>query len=388
MIKVDLIIPSIISYQKYPELQKFQKFQLFQRIPFPNWAGNWFPVWYNIKNLREQGIKVRFHNYLNLKIKRDLSNIVGIDSRIINNMIAKYGSIRKSLSDGLIPMLKNLKKKVSFLIYFDNADSTGHFHSEVLPYVDRYYKKQILKDRSLYTKILYKKRLFTDFYAKNYELDKKCENDTGFELVHKFQNKIDLSWNFAFKDYRYHNTLSRFYNGFTRKNNLKFYKPSSNRRIILAANFTVKSSRKLIYFQRNQLLKILRKKYNSNPNFSLGKISKKDYLNTMRSSLAIVSPFGWGEICYRDFEAFIAGAALIKPNMDHVDTWPNLYKKHETYIPISWKIEDWDNLFTEILADKQNLIEIAKKGQNKYKYFWTKKGNEAFCEHFINMINR
>ena len=385
MIKVDLIIPSIISYQKYPKFQKLQKFQLFQRLPFPNWAGNWFPVWYNLKNLKEKGVKIRFLNYLNLK--SDISKIVGIDSRIINNLIMKYGSVRKSIREGVIPMLKELKKKAEFLIYFDNADSTSHFHSEVLPYVDRYFKKQILKDRSLYTKFLYRKRLFTDYYARNYNLNKKKEINTGFELVPKFQNKIDLSWNFAFKDYRYSNILSRFLYGFTRKNNLKFHKPGKNRRLILAANFTIKSSFKLIYFQRNQLLKILKKKYNSNPYFSLGKISKKDYLKTMRCSMAIVSPYGWGEICYRDFEAFIAGAALIKPDMDHLNTWPDLFKKHETYIPIPWKIEEWDNLFNEILSDEQYLLEIAKKGQNTYKYFWTKQGNEAFCEHFINMIN-
>ena len=386
MIKVDLILPSIISYQKYPKFQKFQGIQLFQRIPFPNWAGNWFPVWYNLKNLNKKGIKIRFLNYLNLK--KELSKVIGIDSRIINNMIMKFGSVKKSLKEGVIPLLRELKKKAEYLIYFDNADSTGHFHSEVLPYVDRYFKKQILKDRSLYTKFLYRKRLFTDYYARNYNLIKNEERHTEFELVTKFQNKIDLSWNFAFKDYRYYHLLSRFLYGFTRKNNLLFHKPGINRKIILAANFTIKSSYKLVYYQRNQLLKLLKKKFNSNPNFSLGKISKKNYLKTMRSSMAIVSPYGWGEICYRDFETFIAGAALIKPDMEHLDTWPNLYKKNETYIPIPWKVEEWDDLFTKILADKKNLLEVAKKGQDTYKSIWTKKGNEAFCEHFMNMINR
>ena len=382
MIKIDIIIPSILSYQKYP---KFQKFQLFQKFPFPNWAGNWFPVWYNLKFLKEKGIRIRFLNYLNLK--KDISEIVGIDSRILNNLIIKYGSIKKSINEFVIPLLKKIKKKADYVIYFDNADSTGHFHSEVLPYVDRYFKKQILKDRSLYTKFLYRKRLFTDFYARNYNLNRNDGNITGIELFPKFQNKIGLSWNFALKDYRYSIILSRFLYGFTRMNNLKFHKPSKNRKLILAANFTIKSSYKLVYFQRNQLLKILKEKYNSNPYFSLGKISKKDYLKTMRCSKAIISPYGWGEICYRDFEAFIAGAALIKPDMDHLDTWPNLFKKYETYIPIPWKIEEWGHLIPEILSNEQYLLEIAMKGQETYKYFWTKQGNEAFCEHFINMIN-
>jgi hypothetical protein len=122
-------------------------------------------------------------------------------------------------------------------------------------------------------------------------------------------------------------------------------------------------------------------------NVSLGKIPKRKYLATMRSSKAIVSPYGWGEICYRDFETFISGAALIKPDMDHLDTWPNLYKKDETYISIPWKIEEWNNAFSEILSDEKNLLEVAKNGQNLFKKIWSQKGNEAFCNHFVKMVS-
>ena len=384
MINVDLIIPSIISYQKYPKFQKFQKFQVFQKLALPSWSGNWFPVWYNLNNLENRGIKINFLNYLNLK--HDFSKIVGFDSRIINNLILKYGSVKKTLENAITPLMRKLKNRVDYLIYFDNADSTGQFHYEILPYVDVYYKKQLLKDRSLYTKNLYGKRLFTDFYARNYKLPKKGDPKAGLEFISEFQHKIGLSWNFALKDYRYSKFLTRFLYGLTRKNNLKFYEPNIDRKLILAANFTIKSSYKLIYFQRYQLLKILKYNYGSNPYVSLGKIPKKNYLSTMRSSKAIVSPYGWGEICYRDFETFLAGAALIKPDMDHLDTWPNLYKKGETYISIPWKIEEWSNSFSKILSDERMLLNIAKKGQESYKKIWTNEGNEAFCDHFIGMI--
>jgi len=384
LIDVDLIIPSIISYQKYPQFQKFQKLQVFQKLALPAWTGNWFPVWYNLKNLENRGIKIKFLNYQNLK--RNISKIVGFDSRIINNLILKYGSVKKTLINGIIPLLKKLNKRVDYLIYFDNADSTGQFHSEVLPYVDIYFKKQLLKDRSLYSENLYGKRLFTDFYAKNYNFEVKTSSTRGDEFISRFKDKIALSWNFALKDYRYSNLISRFLYGFTRKNNLKFYKPSKDRKLILSANFTIKPTYNLIYFQRNQLLQILKEKYGTKSNVSLGKIPKKNYLLTMRFSKAIVSPYGWGEICYRDFETFIAGAALIKPDMDHLDTWPNLYKKDETYISIPWKIEEWGEIFPEILADDKLLLQVARNGQKFYKNLLTKEGNKKFCEHFIEMI--
>jgi len=386
MINVDIIIPSIISYQKYQNLQRFQKIQLFQNLSLPSWMGNWFPVWYNLKNLKtKMSIKVRFINYLNLKHKK-FAHIVGIDSRIINNLIVKYGSVRKAKEKELIPIINNLKKKNNYIIFFDNADSAGHIHHDILTIVDLYLKKQLFKDFTLYNKPLYRKRLFTDYYARNYDLNRSSENIPIFELESKHRSKISLSWNFALKDYRSSNILNKFLYGLLRKNTLKFYKPNLNRKFILAANYTIKNSFELVYFQRNQLLKTLKEMYKSNPMFSLGKIPKKKYLTTMRSSKAIISPFGWGEICYRDFETFISGAALIKPDMDHLDTWPNLYKKNSTYIPIPWKIENWKAIIPNILDNENYLLEIAKNGQNAYKKIWSKQGNEAFCNHFIKMI--
>ena len=43
-----------------------------------------------------------------------------------------------------------------------------------------------------------------------------------------------------------------------------------------------------------------------------------------------MSPFGLGEITLKDFEVF-SGSLLMKPNMDHMLTWPNFYTK-DTYI--------------------------------------------------------
>jgi len=381
-----LILPSIISYQKYPNYQKFQIFQ-FQKLAFPNWNGNWFPVWFNLKNLKKKhNVKIRFINYLNLNRKK-LSKIVGFDSRILNNVITKHKYVGETIKKEIIPLLEKIKQSADFLIYFDNADNPGYFHKDVFPYIDRYYKKQMFKDRTNYSKNLYRKRLFADFYAKNYNVDLSGEKKVNINISPTHLQKTGVSWNFALKDYRYSNILTRLLYGLTRKNKLKFYKPRRTRKYLLSANYSVKSISELIYFQRSELLKFLKNKFKSFSNVSLGKIPKKYYLNTMRSSKAIVSPFGWGEICYRDFETFIAGAALIKPNLDHLETWPNLYQKNKTYLPISWKIEDWDQQFDNLLDDEKLLLEIASNGQEIYRKIWTKQGCEAFCEHFIQMIN-
>jgi hypothetical protein len=47
-----------------------------------------------------------------------------------------------------------------------------------------------------------------------------------------------------------------------------------------------------------------------------------EYCDLLFSSKCVVSPFGWGETCYRDWETVFAGCVLIKPSVKHVDNFP------------------------------------------------------------------
>ena len=42
----------------------------------------------------------------------------------------------------------------------------------------------------------------------------------------------------------------------------------------------------------------------------------------------------------KDFETFINGSILLKPEMSHMLTWPNFYIENKTYIKFSWRIND------------------------------------------------
>ena len=128
------------------------------------------------------------------------------------------------------------------------------------------------------------------------------------------------------------------------------------------------------------------KKYGNSKNVSIGHVSKKKYIKNMRISQAIFSPYGWGEICLRDFETYAGGAALIKPDMEHLVTWPDIYKKNETYLSLPWKMEEWENAISEILSDEDKLLMIAKNGQKAFKKLWTKEGKEEFCKRFVKMV--
>ena len=68
-----------------------------------------------------------------------------------------------------------------------------------------------------------------------------------------------------------------------------------------------------------------------------------------------LSPFGQGEVCYRDFEIPEFGVAMIKPNMDIVNTEPNPYIANETYISVEL---DWKNLNETVIKmlDNPNIL--------------------------------
>ena len=76
-----------------------------------------------------------------------------------------------------------------------------------------------------------------------------------------------------------------------------------------------------------------------------------------------------GRICYRDFESFSYGCLLLKPNMDHINTWPNYYLKNQTYISLDWDQTN-SNELERIIDEKEKYKNIAELGYlNYFKYF-------------------
>ena len=167
--------------------------------------------------------------------------------------------------------------------------------------------------------------------------------------------------------------------------NLKLIPPTKNRNILISARFSTNYTR-LVSFQRKQAIKLFKEKFRDFENINHGFINKRLYWQELKNAKLVFSPFGWGEACLRDFEAFIAGAALLKPDMSIINTWPNFYKKNITYIPLPWEIEKWESAISNIINNDELINKIAKNGQLLYAYYWTKEGMLEFCERFKNMI--
>jgi Glycosyl transferases group 1 len=89
------------------------------------------------------------------------------------------------------------------------------------------------------------------------------------------------------------------------------------------------------------------------------------YVRELRSSKTCFSPFGYGEICWRDIEAFAYGAVLIKPDMSHLETCPDIYVPGVTYLPVNWDFSNLQEVVDMALASPDLCRSIAQEAHRR-----------------------
>jgi hypothetical protein len=115
------------------------------------------------------------------------------------------------------------------------------------------------------------------------------------------------------------------------------------------------------------------------------KLSQNEYYNTMYNSKIILAPFGYGEIAPRDIESAIFGSVLLKPCMNHVDTYPNIYIDGETYISCKHDYSDLEEKVDYILSNyKQLQPYLVENMRKKYKELYS---NTNLVMHMYNVFS-
>lgn len=344
-----------------PRLSRFA-----ERFPFYHWKNE----------LLNHGIKFEvIHDHKDPRLRN--SDCVLIQSKYFTRGWQHLKTRTPENEKEIINYLVDLKKSVSDLIWFDQADSSGSSDFPIIKYVDKFVKKQVLKNLSYYADS-------DEGNDLRFWLNKDASPDLITRYVPCPQDqlyKIKLGWNIGFNDYRQFLWKSKL---ISNKIPYKYYplpiaKVDKPRCLDLTfrgrMNYDVIN---LISIQRNQVHSVI----SDLPwNITKGtKIERGAYLKELRNSRVSISPFGYGEICYRDFETFISGSLLIKPCMEHVNTYPDIFKPNETYVPISWDITDLEDTLNNILNNFSLYKDIAVNGQERY--FETV--NQA--DHFIMAV--
>jgi hypothetical protein len=273
-------------------------------------------------------------------------------------------------------LMERLRNKYKAIIFMSGQPDAGTHGLELLPYVDRLFHKSLFTDKKNYRRDLYAKNLFGDYYHTNYHIE---DSRPEYHLKHRFtgedEAKLSLSWNIGIGDYPRRHTpqrigvaLARL--GFPGLGRLfktgRLTSPrdfsSSKRSIPVHARIDPVTSESVAH-QRVLFLQ----KIEGDPLFLTGLVSQDRYYRELGDSKMVLSPFGWGEVCFRDFEAIISGALLLKPDMSHLKTWPDVYIPNETYVPLDWDGGDIKEKAAHYLADDRARERISRNAYEQYR---------------------
>ena len=84
------------------------------------------------------------------------------------------------------------------------------------------------------------------------------------------------------------------------------------------------------------------------------RLSQSEYYTKMASAKLVIAPFGFGEMAPRDIESTQFGSILIKPNMDFINTHPNIYVNGETYLACKHDYSDIEDVIEFGLESFEN----------------------------------
>jgi len=300
-----------------------------------------------------------------------------------------------------IDQLQSSFNNVFFLDDSAGADST---HFEFIKKLDGYYKAKLLTDKNTYKESLYGRQVFSDYYHQNYKVfDGETENIRkpvdNFEEVDKLKPAFNLGYGWYPKP-GVHSPI-RYLGYFLKEvDNFQLMRPFFLRRhkqLInklgekvhldrkipkVSARFRFESYPNTIGYQRLLFEQII----HGNSNFLTGIIPQHEYLNELRKTFATLSPFGYGEVCVRDFECIINGSLLIKPDMSHLVTKPDIYKPNETYIPFKWDGSDLLDVVDNILTNPTKYYPIVENARSVYRKSLIDM-NQEFMTTFGNLLD-
>ncbi len=361
----------------------------------PTSRGWLHPIVKNKSLLNEIGIEVNFYFKFSDEVK--YCDVVIVESRFV------YKDWRANKSR-IFDLLSKLKTQDNKVFYYDLGDSTYSWALEALPYVDKLLKPFIFRDKKKYCVPLNGFTIITDYYFRKgmigtYKpLPNRDLPSTAKFLEEKDRHlldKIQLGFNSTFADnsirsnlwkYDYFNRISRrlfnFYGKMLGNNKAYDYiNPEAKRTNDLSCRILLNGYSNGIDFHRKETAKILNKYISTN------KLSREDYFTEMGNSKIVVSPFGWGEINVpRDYEAALSGSVLLKPDISHLSTWPDIFN-NDTVVQYKWDLSNLLELVEKILDDYDHYIDYAIRLQDQYKYYsFGRLGQEKFCEYFANMV--
>lgn len=274
-----------------------------------------------------------------------------------------------------IDLMRRLREKYRIIAFFHDDAGGGIPRLEVLPFVDLFYSKALFRDRSIYGRELYGKELYSDYYHSKFGVSDPDARRYAVETRPEQLAKLRLSWNIGVGDFPRDQTRQRFgvlaaktfsipaCRPFYRKPAVISRMAAKNRGIYPAHCRIGLISRPSISYQRKLVLEAV----TGDSAFLTGQVNQRTFNREIRHSRITVSPFGWGELCLRDFEAVLNGSLLMKPDMSHLETWPDIFKPGVTYASFDWDAKELVEITHRYLDSPDKCSRIAQDAALAYE---------------------
>ena len=229
------------------------------------------------------------------------------------------------------------------LAYFDwFAPADLRYAKTLNSHVAAYVKKQVFRDLAHYDRPTLGDTNLTDFYAGKYNIDLP---QTHFQVPAGFEQKLVLAAGFECSPV----VLELI------ERPPKF----GERSIDLHARMSAKGPGWYGQMRREALAEVAKLQGRFQVTFD-GFVARERYFAELRNSKLCFSPFGYGEVCWRDFEAMSTGALLLKPDMAHLRLSQEFFRANETYIPLSWDLSDLAEKVEYYVRNASKREEIAR----------------------------
>lgn len=236
--------------------------------------------------------------------------------------------------DSLLTTIRNRSPnaKIIYLDWFAPTDL--RLAQRLSDHVSVYVKKHVLASMAQYDLPTLGDTNLTDYFGRRFALDMP---NTRFPVPSGFLNKILVGPSFATADFMLKTFAGRA--------------PLSGaeRPIDIHARLTVHGTN-WYQLMREECIAAVQSLKGVQSVTETG-VNQVQYLHELQNSKICFSPFGYGEVCWRDFEAVAHGAVLLKPDMSHIRTDPDIFIAGETYMPVAWNLSDFEDKVHELLDD-------------------------------------
>ena len=344
----------------------------------PNGIGFLFPFVVYKRELSDFGIQVSFFTSI-FNPKLCDCDVLFIESRSFSHRWQAEGD------PAVLQDLSRLAQKAP-LVWFDISDSTGWLQPQVLPFVRWYYKSQLLRDRRLYMEEHYGNRIWADYYHRRAGVTDASPAQSRVITQPEFLPRLRVSWNSGIANYTMYGPHIMGLRRFLPLDLLlwppkSFIPPHAKRKIPLACRMGVNYERQTVSYQRKQIQKLLKNRLDTT------KVGRRAYYIEMQKTRLVISPFGFGEITLKDFEAILCGATLLKPDVSHMETWPNLFVSGKTILTHEWDLSDFIEKVSMAHSCPHQLQTLAECAQETYRADLEKRSTQmGFCSRILNIV--